>query len=58
MDNKNFDTEKSQVRCDVKNCKYHFGKYGCSAEQIKVGHGYASSSDDTVCDTFKPTALG
>lgn len=43
----------SGIHCDVTNCIYHDPKAKCSANQIKVGPTYASSSTDTVCDTFK-----
>jgi hypothetical protein len=41
------------IHCDVTNCAYHDPKCKCSADQIKVGPTYASSSTDTVCSTFK-----
>lgn len=49
--------ENSGVCCDVTNCHFHCGEYGCKAEQIKVGHGFAASSSDTVCDTFRPKSV-
>ena len=49
--------QNTGVTCDVVNCQYHCGEYGCKAEQIKVGHGFASNSKDTVCDTFKPKSI-
>ncbi len=42
------------VKCDVTNCIYNDKSEKCTANQIKVGPQYATSSDDTVCDTFKP----
>lgn len=42
------------IVCDVTNCKYHSIDCKCTAKQINVGPGYASSSADTVCGTFKP----
>ncbi len=42
------------VCCDVVNCEYHNENRECCAKQIKVGPGYATSSTETVCDTFKP----
>lgn len=42
------------VCCDVKNCAYHDGESRCTAKEITVGPSYASSSNDTVCATFKP----
>lgn len=42
------------VCCDVKNCTYHDGETHCTAKEITVGPTYASSSNDTVCATFKP----
>ncbi len=41
------------VSCDVKNCMYHDGDCKCTAKQISVGPGFASSSADTLCATFK-----
>lgn len=49
--------QNAGVSCDVTNCHYHCGEYGCKAEQIKVGHGFAANSADTVCDTFKPKSI-
>lgn len=43
----------SGIHCDVENCAYHDPKAKCSADQIKVGPTFASSSTDTVCSTFK-----
>ena len=43
----------SGVVCDVKNCKYNDGDSGCTAKQISVGPGFASSTADTLCATFK-----
>jgi hypothetical protein len=42
------------VQCGVSNCQYHLNGNKCSAKQVRVGPQFASSSQDTVCDTFKP----
>ena len=41
------------VACDVKNCVHHTPDNMCSAGKIQVGHGEASNSSDTCCDTFR-----
>lgn len=41
------------IHCDVGNCYYNKEK-NCTADEIKVGPQYASSSADTVCATFRP----
>ncbi len=46
----------SGIRCDVKNCHYHGANDSCTAQEIKVGPQYASSSADTVCVTFRPSS--
>ena len=45
---------KNNIVCDVTNCLYHEHDDSCSAKEVKVGPQYASSSADTVCNTFKP----
>lgn len=48
------DCKTSQcISCSVKNCVYHTVDDTCHAGQIRVGHGEASDSKDTCCDTFK-----
>lgn len=42
-----------KIKCDVKNCVYHYDDFYCSAKTINVGPSYATSSTDTVCATFK-----
>ena len=42
------------ISCDVRNCVYHDGDCYCTAEKIAVGPSYATTSQDTVCATFKP----
>ncbi len=42
------------VVCDVKNCYYNDCNCRCTAKQITVGPGGASTSEDTACVTFKP----
>lgn len=44
----------SGISCDVKNCQYHQEGHKCTAREIKVGPGYAATSSDTICATFKP----
>ena len=44
----------NHIVCDVTNCTYHEHDNRCSAKQVKVGPQYASSSAETVCNTFKP----
>ena len=41
------------VLCDVVNCVYNKDTHQCHAHAIKVGPQYATSCNDTVCDTFK-----
>ena len=48
------DKPNSGVSCEVANCQYHDGKSHFTASKINVGPGYAFSSADTVCATFKP----
>lgn len=48
----------SGISCDVRNCEYHQEGHKCVAREIKVGPGYATSSSDTICATFKPNATG
>ena len=42
----------SGITCDVHNCVYNEDSE-CHAGQITVGPGYASSIDETACDTFR-----
>lgn len=42
-----------RIVCDVTNCVYNDDRRHCTAQQIKVGPQYASSSADTICVTFK-----
>ncbi len=45
---------QENIHCDVKNCEYNDNKTClCVAKDISVGPGYASTSADTVCITFK-----
>lgn len=41
------------IHCDVTNCVYHDPNDKCSAEHIKVGPTFATTSADTACATFK-----
>ena len=50
----NPNNKDSRIICDVTNCVYNNEKKLCTAQQIKVGPQYASSSADTICVTFKP----
>lgn len=43
-----------KICCNVENCVYHSGETTCTAKTIDVGPQYASTSQDTVCVTFKP----
>ena len=40
------------ISCDVRNCVYHTMEDTCAAGKIQVGHGEASCSKETCCDTF------
>lgn len=40
------------IKCEVTNCQYHDKNNCCTAGNIKVGHTYANSTEDTVCETF------
>lgn len=42
-----------RIVCDVTNCVYNNDQRHCTANEIKVGPQYASSSADTLCVTFK-----
>ncbi len=44
----------SGVHCEVANCHFHDKEDHCTASKINVGPGYAFSSADTICATFKP----
>ena len=41
------------ITCDVRNCVYHDSENCCMAGHIAVGPSYATTSQDTVCATFK-----
>ena len=41
------------IACNVKNCVHHTTEDTCSAGKIRIGHGEASSSGETCCDTFE-----
>ena len=42
------------INCDVKSCYFNDCCEHCTAEKIVVGPSYASTSNDTICSTFKP----
>lgn len=42
------------IKCDVRQCSYHDGESYCTADQVAIGPGFATSCTDTVCATFKP----
>ena len=42
------------VYCDVKTCMYHDSVEHCTAKKISIGPSFASTSNDTICSTFKP----
>lgn len=44
--------ENHNIKCNVCNCDYN-EKEHCCAKEICVGPGYANTSSDTVCNTFK-----
>ncbi len=54
MTNSNTDKHIHGIKCDVTNCQYNSGSEKCSANEIKVGPQYATTSSDTICATFKP----
>ena len=41
------------IVCDVTNCVYHDCETHCTANEIAVGPSFATTSQDTVCATFK-----
>lgn len=41
------------IHCNVTNCVFHDPNDKCSADRIKVGPTFASTSADTACATFK-----
>lgn len=41
------------IVCNVTNCEYHDCDTHCTAKEIAVGPSYATTSQDTVCATFK-----
>ena len=41
------------IVCDVTNCVYHDCDTHCTANEIAVGPSFATTSQDTVCATFK-----
>ena len=46
------------ITCDVKSCEYNDGENECMAGHVSVGPCDASSSDETVCATFRPRIEG
>ncbi len=44
----------NKIICNVTNCAYHEPNDSCSAKEVKVGPQFASSSEDTLCSTFRP----
>ncbi|MCL2579243.1 MAG: DUF1540 domain-containing protein [Oscillospiraceae bacterium] len=52
-DNESYNAKEGRIVCDVTNCAYNNDQRHCTANQIKVGPQYASSSADTICVTFK-----
>ncbi len=44
----------NRISCKVENCVYHDCGDTCRASHINVGPQHASTSQDTVCSTFKP----
>ncbi|MDF2567816.1 MAG: hypothetical protein K0R90_1272 [Oscillospiraceae bacterium] len=43
----------SCIKCDAHNCAYNDNQRHCVAKEISVGNHFATTSDDTVCETFK-----
>ena len=43
----------SGIVCNVTNCVHHDCETHCTAKEIAVGPSYATTSQDTVCATFK-----
>ena len=41
------------IVCNVTNCVHHDCETHCTAKEIAVGPSYATTSQDTVCATFK-----
>ena len=41
------------IVCQVKNCVYHDGDMGCTANKISVGPSNATNSNETLCATFR-----
>ena len=41
------------VKCDAVNCIYNHERM-CSAEAVQITGPHASTSDDTICETFVP----
>lgn len=41
------------VKCDVDSCVHNSGECCCTAKEIKVGPHFASTTNDTVCQTYK-----
>lgn len=41
------------ISCDVVSCIHNNHQLGCTAGKIKVGPSFATSTNDTVCDTYK-----
>lgn len=44
---------QSNIKCEVTNCVYHSKDGLCEAAQIEVGPGFAESSRETNCNTFR-----
>ncbi len=44
----------SGVLCNAINCAYNDGHGCCQAKQIEIGPMQATSSNETVCATFRP----
>ena len=44
------------LSCDVKSCSYNDKKDHCTAERVRIGGSTASTSAETLCDTFRAEA--
>ena len=41
------------IVCNVSNCVHHDCETHCTAKEIAVGPSFATTSQDTVCATFR-----
>ena len=43
----------SGIVCNVSNCVHHDCETHCTAKEIAVGPSFATTSQDTICATFR-----